>query len=245
MSTPIPDPATTDWIPMGPPLSINPDLTYKGNWASATTYYEGDIVIYANMAYLCVKQSTSAPAIWPAAQMLPLLTSAQMTALVPNDGQVIRLQVDATNGIEWLLAYRAGSASPYKWEFIGGPDIWSYVDASEGSATTGAWMNLTTNGPQVLAPRAGDYLAMYGSRFSHSASGGSGYLASAVGDTTGSVPAAFAGVPTAAGVLTYGLRAIHLGVAAGAAIKARYYNNTVGTGTWLQRWQTVQPIRVS
>src|SRR5262245_38078554 len=127
----VPDPATTDWIPMGPPLSINPDLTYKGNWASATTYFEGDIVVYANMAYLCVKQSTAAPVPWQGAQSIPLYTSAQMTALTPMDGDMIRLQVDTTAGIEWMFVYRAASASAYKWEFVGGPPLTAIVAADE------------------------------------------------------------------------------------------------------------------
>jgi hypothetical protein len=244
MST-IPDPATTDWIPMGPPLSINPDLTYKGNWASSTTYFEGDIVIYANMAYLCVKQSTSAPAPWSGAQMFPLLTSAQMTALVPYDGQIIRLQVDATNGIEWTLAYRAASASTYKWEFIGGPPMYSTTStSSDSTTTTSTWLNLS-NSPAITTPRAGDYLTKFGAETTHSVAAGVTSCGVAAGDTVPQEPWASMYAPASNYYQMVASSTFMTGIAAGTSMKMRYINSNAGTATWLRRWMDLVPVRVS
>lgn len=79
----------------------------------------------------------------------------------PYDGQEVYLQVDATNGINWHFRYRAGSASAYKWEFLGGPPLDSRVDALEISTST-TYVDLTTAGPSVTVPRAGDYELSFG-----------------------------------------------------------------------------------
>jgi hypothetical protein len=77
---------------------------------------------------------------------------------VPQDGTVVSLQVDAANGIDWLLRYNASSASAYKWEFLGGPPLTAGI-ATEETATGpfDNWQDLPTVGPQVAVLRAGEY----------------------------------------------------------------------------------------
>lgn len=84
------------------------------------------------------------------------LTSAQMTALTNvQDGDVVDLIADATLGVIWRFVYNAASASPYKWEFVGGSPLENNVVASWVQNDT-AWVNSGT-GPQLTTPRAGDY----------------------------------------------------------------------------------------
>jgi len=77
----------------------------------------------------------------------------------PVDGQIHNLIVDATNGIVWTFRYNAGSASAYKWEFLGGHPLRAEIATSEPINGTGAWTNCATAGPDIVVPRPGDYLA--------------------------------------------------------------------------------------
>lgn len=81
-----------------------------------------------------------------------------VTALPSNpvDGQEIYYAADATNGVIWHLRYRAASSSSYKWEFVGGPPLFAFV-ATAQSTTSGSYTALSTAGPSVSLPLAGDY----------------------------------------------------------------------------------------
>lgn len=85
---------------------------------------------------------------------IPTLVSSLPVS--PVDGQEIYYLVDSTNGVVWHLRYRAASASTYKWEFVGGTDLFSQVATLETTAST-TYVALTTPGPAVALPLAGDY----------------------------------------------------------------------------------------
>lgn len=79
----------------------------------------------------------------------------------PVDGQEIYYQADATNGVIWHLRYRTGSASSYKWEFVGGSSL-SAVAGSRSWGTRQTYNSLTygdlaTVGPSIVVPLGGDY----------------------------------------------------------------------------------------
>jgi hypothetical protein len=82
----------------------------------------------------------------------------------PSDGDIwIATAVDA-NGTRWHFQYNAGSASAYKWEFLGGPPINYYKPSSTTDTITSiqpTFANLPTTGTaaELLVPRAGDYFA--------------------------------------------------------------------------------------
>lgn len=94
----------------------------------------------------------------------------------PYDGQIIDLQTAAmaTDGIVWRFKYRAGSASAYKWEFVGGP-AWVNTGGGGNVSTGGA----TTYGDpaggtgSVTIPAAGDYCVEYTARSENNSSGNS------------------------------------------------------------------------
>ncbi len=80
---------------------------------------------------------------------------------LPKDGlfhgRHIFFQV--SEGIIWHFIYNAFSTSPYRWEFVGGTDLYlkrsNVVSAPSGS---GNWDNITSGTPcQVTCPLAGEY----------------------------------------------------------------------------------------
>jgi hypothetical protein len=94
----------------------------------------------------------------------------KVTALPANpvDGQECYFVADATNGVVWHLRYNAGSASAYKWEFVGGAALRHFVPTSESRNQAAGWGDLTTIGPQVTIPLAGDYDVDFGCGYSYS-----------------------------------------------------------------------------
>jgi len=60
MSTP--NPGTTPWVPMWN-LNGGMDLRYQGAWA-AGNYYDGDVVVYQGVTYICVRPTNKAPTPW-------------------------------------------------------------------------------------------------------------------------------------------------------------------------------------
>jgi hypothetical protein len=53
-------------------------------------------------------------------RLIPYVTSLPAS---PSDGQEVFYAADATNNVIWNLRYRSGSASTYKWEFVGGDPL--------------------------------------------------------------------------------------------------------------------------
>lgn len=82
----------------------------------------------------------------------PLVTTSVGT---PADGDERYFVADATKGVIWHQRYRAASASPYKWEVVGGPRLMS---ARGGDITTSssAYVALT-GGPTLAVPLTGEY----------------------------------------------------------------------------------------
>lgn len=84
--------------------------------------------------------------------------------LIPFDGQVFDLVVDATKGIVQRYRWNAGSLSAFKWEFIGGSAQYDHIgdigSAAQSTSST-AYVDLTTVGPSVTLPYPGDYMVEY------------------------------------------------------------------------------------
>lgn len=90
-------------------------------------------------------------------ELARLLEVPRVTALpaTPFDGQTIDYVADDANGVVWRFRYRAGSASAFKWEFVGGSSV--------GTGQAGDMTNTNnrdtalTGGPTITAPLSGDY----------------------------------------------------------------------------------------
>ena len=73
----------------------------------------------------------------------------------PLDGDEVNFLVDAVDGIVWHLKYRLASASPYKWELVGGSEL---LKGPLGSlASTGTWPEILPGGPSITVSLPGDY----------------------------------------------------------------------------------------
>lgn len=92
------------------------------------------------------------------------LTAAQFAALTGlTDGDVVDLIPDAgTSGVLWRFRYNAGSASAYKWEYLGGSPLRSLDDVGRATGSA-AYVELATQ-VRVTCPRAGDYDVSFGAR---------------------------------------------------------------------------------
>jgi hypothetical protein len=82
----------------------------------------------------------------------------RVTSLPPDpvDGQEVIYVASAADGVLWHLKYNAGSASAYKWEFVGGGELASGPLGDITTASTG-YVALTS-GPSIVLPLAGDYI---------------------------------------------------------------------------------------
>jgi hypothetical protein len=132
----------------------------------------------------------------------------------PIDGQLWAMSPVA--GTVWVFRYNAGSASAYKWEFVGGPALESEVATGEGTSNN-FYGTLTTAGPTLTAPRAGDYLVTFGATIEAALTGGwRGMMSFSASDPD----AVYASGPGSAG-----------GGAEGAGV-SRTVKRTVAAGTW-------------
>lgn len=182
-----------------------------------------------------------------------LLTGADVVTALPSnptDGQECYFLADATNGIVWHLKYRAAETGSYKWYCVGGSELSSIVNTNEASNTGAPYADLTTAGPQVTAPLAGDYEVEFGFGHSANAANADAYCGiqvngadpgTAVTDPIISVGGT--GMPASASFVT-SRRIKVTGVNATSVLKMRYRGGSGIATTFLRRWMRVRPIRV-
>lgn len=170
----------------------------------------------------------------------------------PYNGQEIYYEADATNGIYWHLVYRAVKAdgtsdgSAYKWHYVGGPPLAAEVDTDETS-TSGSYAALTTPGPSVTVPLAGDYKLEYGANI-YVASGSASDAAAMSVDIGASAAADADAISASAGANGQNspMRVrTKTGLSASTALVSKY-KRSAGSGTMHFRWRhlRVTPIRV-
>jgi hypothetical protein len=172
---------------------------------------------------------------------------ARVTSLPasPTDGQEVYYVADATNGILWHLRYNAGSASAYKWEFVGGSALRTQVDAKENT-TVVSYGNLTTVGPDVTVPLVGDYDVSFGAAI---ISQGTTHLSSM--GLTVNAAAVVAGDEASVNNQTNTVGATAMmtrrktAIPASALLRMQYKTNSAGlVADFSFRWLQVIPIRV-
>jgi hypothetical protein len=157
----------------------------------------------------------------------------------PYDGQIIYYRADATNGVIWQFRYNASSASSYKWEFVGGGKLYSFIATQENRSTT-VYGDLTTVGPSITAPLAGDYHIMWGAG-GFNRSTGQGYMALNVGGTAYTTQDHY--LIFASQGDTPWREVIIPNISAASLIKAQYASST-GQSDWWSRYMLVHPRRV-
>lgn len=165
----------------------------------------------------------------------------------PADGQRIFYVADATNGVIWHLRYRSGSASTYKWEFLGGPPLYAEVQTGEATTST-TYADLATLGPGVTVPLAGDYNVEIGCQASISTLTAAAIMSYAIGGTAASDDDQIrVRSPDATGSNNLGATVARTrrktALAASTLLRAKYKASS-GTGTFTYRWMRVVPVRV-
>ena len=174
--------------------------------------------------------------------------SALVTSLPadPVDGQVINYDT-GTDGVVWHFRYDAGSASAYKWQFVGGAPLYNEVTTDQGTAS-GVPTDLATVGPSLTNPLAGDWIVEFGANMYSVTNNSAQIMALQVG---GAGPAdANAGIligqPAGSNTAhASGARVIRrTAIAASSAWVPKYWQLGGGTGQFRNRWITLTPIRV-
>jgi len=167
----------------------------------------------------------------------------------PNDGDLWLLPADATNGVMWLFRYNAGSASAYKWEFIGGPALVAKIDTDETFAGGSVYVDALTAGPILTLTRAGDYRYEASvSVYDVSVATAQASAAISINAAGPAAPDAASGTVSGAGIaFSIGFVGQLLGRAANDTVRIRQSSNGTGTTNAHVRWRVlrISPVRVS
>lgn len=174
------------------------------------------------------------------------LTAGQQGIPSPiPDGFEVVYVADATNGILWTLKYNAGSASAYKWEVIGGSDLFALV-ASASTTTSATYADLAAGaGPDVTVPLAGDYDVQIGASVGNNAVGQEAFMSYAIGGTAASDVDMVQYFPAETSSKRHSVAGQRrkTAIAAATLLRAKYRVGG-GTGMWQDRWMRVRPVRV-
>jgi hypothetical protein len=182
-----------------------------------------------------------------------LVTALPSGTGFPFDGMEVYYLADQTNGIVWHLRYRAFQAdgttanpSAYKWEAIGGRPLRAYVATLEGRSSS-VYGDLTTFGPFLTAPLAGDYDMRVGSFVL--APGVQGYATHSV--SIGGAAVVDRDGPSLRGDTSQQAQATLdvprrlTGLAASTQITSKYnWTGASGTAQWDSRFLELAPVRV-
>lgn len=184
------------------------------------------------------------------AQRAPFVTALPTTgpgggALA--DGQECYYKPDPTNAtgngnVAWHLKYESSSG---KWYRIGGPPLVAEVLTQESVASV-AYTTLTTAGPNLTIPLAGDYdVTIEYDAFISPAGAGEHWMSYQVGATAASdadgAPKSNWATNGEQGMASRTRR--KTGLAAAVVLSSRY-RTTAGTGFFLNRVLRVLPVRV-
>ena len=178
----------------------------------------------------------------------------------PTDGQEVFYQSTtagtgggASNsmadvGAVWHLRYRSASASAYKWESVGGPRLNHSVqdgDVFSGESTSSAtYVALTTAGPRITLPLAGDYEISLGFTGYGGTAGAVSTMSYDIGGT-GAVDADACQIyqSTAVNIVTVPSR-VRVKTGLTAVTLTAKYKSSSGTANYWNRTMSVAPIRV-
>jgi hypothetical protein len=189
-------------------------------------------------AYMRIMQHDVVPNIVPAGAP-PLVTALPGS---PVDGQEIILTNSLTAGTySWHLRYVAARASN-KWVFVGGSPMFDEITTAQGTASA-TYVALTTAGPSLTIPVAGDYLVEIGCNGAVTTAT-TVWMSYAIG-ATAAVDA------DAADSFIHGTRSSDivrerkkLAIPAATVLAARYRSDGSNTGTFKNRKMRVTPVAV-
>ena len=161
----------------------------------------------------------------------------------PVDGQEVYYR--NSQGSMWHFRYNAGSASAYKWEYLGGSAMTHENEPELATSTAGSFITLDSGNPQLIVPLLGDYFVTVGSKMGNAAGGnvmhhGVKFGAAATVDAD-SIQSTSGGAQHR---ISSSRRFRRAAIAAGTTLISQYKTGG-GTGVWAQRFLEIEPIRVA
>lgn len=181
--------------------------------------------------------------ITPTVYVPQLVTSLPGT---PADGQEVYYVADAANGVLWHLRYRAAASGSFKWEYLGGTELYAANDASVTGITSAAYIAPT--GPMALTlPLAGDYMmTVMANTWNATAGFYNAYLSyAASGDSQATADARAAASAIASVSASVSKTTRVNGVTAGRVYDERVRVDSGGSASISGRRLMARPVRVS
>ena len=155
----------------------------------------------------------------------------------PVDGDIHVYPADLTNGVMWQFMYRSAVND---WECIGGAPLFAEVVTSETTAST-SYAALATAGPSIALPFVGDWMVRIGATVGNSGAGNTSFMSYDIGGT---------GAVDADGIFHEGPASNRASIerprrkqALTAITLTAKYRVTAGTGSFMNRWMAVTPVR--
>lgn len=164
----------------------------------------------------------------------------------PVDGQEIDYVADAANGVRWRFRYNAGSSSTYKWEFVGGAALYNGVNALQATSSL-TYTDLTTVGPQLTCPFAGDYDVDHGANYTNNTASDGARMSLSIGGAAVADSDGIALINGSGGAGSFYSDAMSIrktGLAAATTLVEKYRALTGGSASFSARWLKLTPVRI-
>lgn len=163
----------------------------------------------------------------------------------PVDGQMAILVDSVTNpSYQWVFRYNSGSTSAYKWEFVGGNDLYAEVAGTDTTTSTTS-VNLSAGPTLPALPRAGDWFIEIEAVVSSTVADAQTWLG--VGDSSVAasqlITQTFGQSPSAGRWSTAHARGRANGLASGIFLSTKAWGS--GTSSYQGRRLSARPVRVS
>ena len=194
----------------------------------------------ANMLYLATG--------WVQIGAPPVVTALTTTGAA--DGVEVYYVADSANGVVWHLRYRAAGSASYPWEFVGGAEMRATNAGTSMTTTSATYVDLSTVGPTITAPLAGEYRVEAWAQAQHSVASALGTMALKIGSAATSDTNAVRGQAPAANYDVTGLTYSQIVTvsAASTVLKMQFKTNastlTVNNAGLINPWMTIRPVRV-
>ena len=164
----------------------------------------------------------------------------------PVDGQEIYYAADTTNGVIWHLRYRSAGGT-YKWEFIGGSALTSYIDTNQTTSSS-TYGDLATAGPSITVPVNGEYEITYQATIYNdsSASSTGARIKLNINGSTLADTRPFIEHLSAVAFLLHSPVKTQIESVTGTRVVKMVYNNRTGSGNanFSQRFLSIRPVRI-
>lgn len=226
----------TRGINTGNTLPISPYLGQVFCLLSAQGNYQSYDVLRWNGTY------------WQQLTQPPLVNNTTFSAYSNvSDGFEVYYQADSVNGINWHLRYNINSASTYKWEYIGGPSLISEITTLE-STTTSSYVALSTPGPAITLPRAGDYDVIISAELGFP-SNGTAYMSYDIGSTgavdADAITSSYIPNTNTTTNISQSMRSRRKTGLSAVTLTAKYKSTNTGvSASFGQRYLSVVPVRL-